>query len=84
MFIYGIEEKNGEVLPNEVGKVLEEIDEKPLIRDCVRVRVKNSGETRPRPIKFSLNNSDHVAQVLSSDKRLHTKEGYKAVYILPR
>ena len=83
LIIYGIEETSGEVLGDKVGKVLEEIDEKPMVRDCVRVGVKGSGDTRPRPVKFSLSNSDHVAQVLRSAKRLHTKEGYKAVYICP-
>ena len=83
IIIYGIEETSGEVLPDEVGKVLEEIDEKPVVRDCVRVGVKRSGDTRPRPVKLSLSNSDHVAQVLRSAKRLHTKEGYKSVYICP-
>ena len=53
------------------------------MRDCVRVGVKRSGDTRPRPIKFSLSNSDHVAQVLRSAKRLHTKDGYKSVYLCP-
>ena len=71
------------MLTDEVGKVLKEIDEKPVMRDCVRVGVKRSGDTRPRPIKFSLSNSDHVAQVLRSAKRLHTKEGFKSVYICP-
>ena len=51
--------------------------------DCVRVGVKKSTDYRPRPIKFSLRNSDHVAQVLRSAKRLHTKEGYKSVEICP-
>jgi hypothetical protein len=66
VIIYGIEETSGEVLRDEVGKVLTEINEKPVIRDCVRVGVKRSGDTRPRPVKFTLSNSDHVAQVLSS------------------
>ena len=83
VIIYGVEESINEVLTDEVGKVLEEIDEKPVMRDCVRVGVKRSGDTRPRPIKFSLRNSDHVAQVLRSAKRLHTKEGYKSVYLCP-
>ena len=39
--------------------------------------------TLPRPIKFSLNNSEHVAQVLRSAKQLRTKSGFKSVYICP-
>ena len=84
IIIYGIEETSGEMLPDKVEKVLQEIDEKPVIRDCVRVGVKRSGsDARPRPIKLSLSNSDHVAQVLRSAKRLHTKDGYKSVYLCP-
>ena len=83
VIIYGIEETSEEVLSDKVRTVLEEIDEKPLVRDCVRVGVKTNGDKRPRPVKFTLSNSDHVAQVLRSAKRLHSKEGYKAVYICP-
>ena len=83
VIIYGIEETSGEVLLDKVGKVLEEINEKPVVRDCVRVGAKTPGVSRPRPVKFSLSNSDHVAQVLRSAKWLHTKEGYKSVYICP-
>ncbi len=53
------------------------------MRDCVRVGVKRSGDTHPRPVKFTLSNSDHVAQVLRNARKLHTKEGYKSVYIRP-
>jgi hypothetical protein len=83
VIIYGLDETSGEVLPDKVGKVLKEINERPVIRDCVRVGVKMSGDVHPRPVKFSLSNSDHVAQVLRSAKLLHTKEGYKSVYICP-
>ena len=53
------------------------------MRDCVRVGVKRSGAKHPRPIKFSLRNADHVAQVLRSARKLHTTEGYKSIYICP-
>ena len=59
--IYGIEENCSEVLVDRVKEVLEEIDEKPVVKDCVRVGVERSGDTRPRPFRFSLSNSDHVA-----------------------
>jgi hypothetical protein len=52
IIIYDIEEKSGEMLPDEVGKVLEEIDEKPLIRDCVRVGVKSPEKRVPVPSSF--------------------------------
>ena len=81
VIVYGIEETNGEVLQERVEKILEEIDEKPVVIDCVRVGIKRSGATHPRPVKFSLSNADHVAQVLRNARGLHTKEGYKSIYI---
>ena len=72
-----------ENIEEKVEKVLQEIGEKPLVRDCVRVGFKKSDVNLPRPIKFTLTNSDHVAQVLRNARRLHTKEGYKTVYICP-
>ena len=80
---YGIEETRDEVLQDSVEKILGEIDEKPLVRDCVRVGVKKTGATQARPVKFSLSNSDHVAQVLRRARRLRTTEGYKSVHICP-
>ena len=83
VIVYGIEETRDEVLQDSVEKILGDIDEKPLVRDCVRVGVKKTGATQARPVKFSLSNSDHVAQVLRSARRLQTIEGYKSVYICP-
>jgi hypothetical protein len=79
--IYGLKEMRDEVLPDRVQSVLQEIDEKPLVKDCVRVGEKRTENERPRPVKFSLRTADHVAQVLRSAKKLHRKEGYKSVYI---
>ena len=42
------------MLCDEIGKILEEMDERPVISDCVRVKVNNSSDARPRPVKFSL------------------------------
>ena len=82
--IYEMEETSGEVLLDRVEKVLEEIDEKPVVKDCVTVRVgmKRSGDSNLCPVKFSLSNTDHVAQVLINAKKLHTKEGFSSVNIL--
>ena len=83
IIVYGAEESLDENIEEKVEKVLEEIGEKPLVRDCVRVGFKKSDVNLPRPFKFTLTNSDHVAQVLRNARRLHTKEGYKTVYICP-
>ena len=60
LIIYGFEKNCGEVFVDGVKEVREEIDEKPVVKDCVRVGVKRSGDTHTRPVKFSLSNSDHV------------------------
>ena len=83
MIIYGLEETSGEVLDDRVEQVLAEIDEKPLIRNCVRVEIKRPDSKHPRPVKLSLSNSDHVAQVLRNAKKLHAKKGYGSIYIRP-
>ena len=51
--------------------------------DVCRVGVKKAGVKTPRPIKFALANSDHVNQVLRNARKLHSKEGYRSVYICP-
>ena len=59
LIVQGFEENCGEVHVDRVKEVREEIDEKPVMKDCVRVGVKRSGDTHTRPVKFSLSNSDH-------------------------
>ena len=79
--IYGLTENENEKLQEKVDEVLTEIGEKPRIKDCCRVGIKRVGGTRP--IKFTLNSSDHVAQILRSAKQLRTKAGYSGIYICP-
>ena len=55
------------------------MNEKPSLRDCCRVCLKRT--VTSRPTKLSLNSSDMAAQVLRKAKLLHTKEGYKSIYI---
>ena len=44
IIIYGIEESSDEVLRDKVENVLQEINEKPVVRDCVRVGFQRSGD----------------------------------------
>ena len=83
VIVYGVEELENEVLKEKIETVLEEIGEKPVLRDFCRVGVKKSDAKSPRPIKFTLSNSDHVNQVLRSARQLHSKVGYRSVYICP-
>ena len=36
-----------------------------------------------KPVKITLNSSDHVNQILKNAKLLHAKEGYSGIYICP-
>ena len=81
VIIHGLEEFNEESLEEEVGKVLEKIEEKPVIMDCCRVGIKKPDSKRP--IKFTLRSSDMVNQILRKSKLLRTKEGYSSIYISP-
>ena len=83
VIIYGVEETDNEKLNAKIASVLEEIGERPVIRDFCRVGVKKQDVKTPRPIKFTLSNSDHVKQVLRSSRQLHSKEGYRSVNICP-
>ena len=79
--IYGVEEKEGELLETKVGNILAEIDERPRVQNACRIgRV---DKEKCRPIKFTLPNSDHVNEILRKSKRLRTKVGFKSVYICP-
>ncbi len=81
--IYGLEESGNEKLQEKVESVLGRIGEKPVVKDCIRVGVNKPAVKLPRPIRFSLRNSDHVAQVLRNARRLHTEEGFRTIYICP-
>ena len=81
VIIYGLEENSNEELQAKVFKVLEEIGDKPVIEDCLRIGALKENSTRP--VKFSLRSSAHVAQVLRNARKLRTLEGYESVYICP-
>ena len=80
IIIYGLKEEDNEVISAKVEKVLAEIDEKPIIKDCCRV---GSIKESTRPVKFSLSSTDMVQQVLRKGRRLRMKEQYKSLHIFP-
>jgi exosome complex RNA-binding protein Csl4 len=86
VIIHGVEESDlsdsdNEALKKKIENVLEDIGAKPVLKDFCRVGVKISKVKSPRPIKFTLSNSDQVNQVLRGAKQLYIKEGYRSVYI---
>ena len=83
VIIYGLEDSDepDQSLEAEVQKVLSEIDEKPVIRECCRVGSKKPSSKRP--VKFTFSSCDMVNQILRKAKSLRTKEGYSTIYISP-
>ena len=81
VIIYGVEESDNEVLPERVSGILQEIGEKPVLRNSCRIGIKKSFNICP--IKFTLSSSDVVGQVLRKAKLLRSKEGFKSVYVCP-
>jgi len=79
--VYGLAETEHEKLLEKVEEVLAEIGERPKLTNCCRVGTKK--DTVIRPVKISLNSSDHVNQILRNAKLLHTKVGYSGIYICP-
>ena len=81
VIVYGLEENDGEQLEKKVEEVLIEIDEKPLIEQCVRVGTKKDGSKRP--VKCSLKSTLHVQRILNNARKLRTKDGFSSIYISP-
>ena len=79
--VYGLAETEHEKLLEKVEEVLAEIGERPKLTNCCRVGTKK--DTVIRPVKISLNSSDHVNQIFRNAKLLHTKVGYSGIYICP-
>ena len=56
VIVYGLTEFDDENLQGKVELVFSDIEEKPVIRDCLRVGVRN--ENSVRPFKFSVGSTD--------------------------
>ena len=61
--------------------VLSELEEKPVIRDCLRMGVRK--ENSVTPIKFSVGSAKHAAQAIMKVRMLRTKEEYGSIYLCP-
>ena len=83
VMIYGLKEKSDDdhELVSRVESVLSEVGEKPVIKDCCRIGLKK--ENSVRPVRFSLNSSAHVIQVLKNARKLRNVDGYGSIYICP-
>ena len=81
VIIYGVSETEGEVVANKVEEVLSQLNEKPMIKDFCRIGFKKSEAVRP--IKFTVNSSDMVMQILHKSFVLRSKEDFRSVYVCP-
>ena len=82
VMLFGLQERENEVLDEEVGAVLQELGEKPKIEAC-RIGPKKVESTRPRPVKVTFCNSPTARLVLTKAKALRKTESYSTVYITP-
>ena len=76
-----VKEDDEETVETMVSKLLEQLDEKPRIMDSKRIGQRAADSSRP--IKFRVNSSETVFQILKKAKRLKDIDGYKTIYIAP-
>lgn len=81
VFIYGLEENDGEQICDTVSSLFEELDERPRVDAC---RIGKSGSVAvPRPVKVVLTSSTVARQILVKAKGLRRVERFKKVYVCP-
>ena len=79
--IYGVKEEAGETLHDKSLEILQDVGERPMVRECCRIGQKRGD--KPRPVKLCFSDSDIANQVLRKARLLRMKEGYSSVYICP-
>ena len=83
LLVFGIAEEDGESVQTKISELLEQLDEKPKIMDSKRIGKCAAGSTPTRPVKFRVNSSETVFQILKKAKRLKDIDGFKNIYIAP-
>ena len=79
--VFGVTEEQEENVDSKVAALLDQLEEKPQFMDCRRIGQRSSGSLRP--IRFRVNSSDIVYQLLRKAKRLKDIDGYKTIFISP-
>ena len=79
--VFGVPEEVNEVVESKVTELLGHLDQKPKVTRCDRIGQRKPGTARP--IKFSVQNSSTVYQILRSAKKLKETESYKNIYLCP-
>ena len=80
IILFGLGEEDNESLKDKVGKVLLEVNQKPRLRQVVRLGQQMG---RCRPVRVSLENSDTVHSILKDSTKFKTSTMYSKVFISP-
>ena len=80
IMVFGLSEKDDEDICDSVGKVFEQLGEKPRL-EARRLGIKRTNST-PRPVKVTLSSAANVQQILGKSRKLRTSQ-YDAVYLTP-
>jgi len=79
--IFGKCEEQNEDVAETVAEILQDMNEKPRVRECSRVGTSRVGTVRP--IKVKLCSADAVSSVLRSAKHLKDSGNNKKTFIAP-
>jgi hypothetical protein len=80
IMVFGLSEKDDEDICDSVGKVFEQLEEKPRL-EARRLGIKRTNST-PRPVKVTLSSAATVQQILGKSRKLRTSQ-YDSVYLTP-
>jgi hypothetical protein len=80
IMVFGLSEKDDEDICDSVGKVFEQLEEKPRL-EARRLGIKRTNST-PRPVKVTLSSAATVQQILGKSMKLRTSQ-YDSVYLTP-
>ena len=79
VMVFGLSEENDEDICASVGKVFEQLGEKPKIEAR---RLGSRASSTPRPVKVVLTSAATVQQILSKSRKLRDSQ-YKSVFLTP-
>jgi len=80
IMVFGLSEKDDEDICDSVGKVFQQLEEKPRL-EARRLGIKRANCT-PRPVKVTLSSAANVQQILGKSRKLRTSQ-YDSVYLTP-
>ena len=79
IMVFGLSEEEHEDVCDRVGKVFEQLGEKPRLEAR---RLGNNAKANPRPVKVTLTSAATVQQILGKSRKLRTSQ-YDSVYLTP-